>query len=340
MWLLCVALLLARVARADVLCASNGGCGKGLGFYAPPGCEACACCAPCPAGAWCRNADPTHNLTECPVGHANPDAGQHLASACARCAAGSIAPTAGLAACAPCNASLYSVPGAGACCPAGALSGAGSTECTPCSPGSACPAGVGLPCAAGSFSSAAAATACAACAPGRYSPTQGADACLPCPEDHTSGAGASACTLCAAVRGAGWLLPHVARGCRLPRGGAPSPLFSPNLTHPPPLALPPHPCISAAGHVQRCGLRVLHCEQGLCHWLHSAGLCHCPGCGAPAGASVVLRRAHSSCAAPRGKGAPGRQRLYGPLILFASYLSPILFPPPSPRTSSLEPGSR
>ena len=233
MWLcaLLFLLLLAQAAHADVLC---GGCaGKGQGYYAPPGCDVCACCAPCPPGAWCRNADPTGNLTECAVGRANPATGQRQASACAQCPANSIAPAAGLANCSACAPPLYSLPGTGACCPAGALSVAGSTECAACSAGSSCPAGVEVPCALGSFSAAAGAVACAACAPGRFSPSLGATACQPCPEDHVSGSGASACTLCAAVRG-GVL---AASGCASQR--APSWLF-PNPTALP-TPLPPYP---------------------------------------------------------------------------------------------------
>ena len=199
-------------ALADVYCGTT--CGNGNGWYTPTGCAACACCAQCPPGAYCRNTDVDGTTDLCPAGSANPDyGGKTLNAACKGCAPGTNASTPGSAVCSPCPANTFinatgeatctdcaagTFSGAGAllCCAAGRWSNADSGSCTACAAGSACPPGASAPtqCAAGTFSARLAAS-CTACDSGLYS-SAGAGTC--CAAGAWSATGSTKCTNCTA----------------------------------------------------------------------------------------------------------------------------------------------
>ena len=127
-------LLLQQPAVADVFCGAT--CKSGQGFYTPPGCASCDCCAPCPPGAWCRNVDANGTTTLCAPGSANPLNGSRSANACVACGVGQAAPQAGSATCRACVPGRFSAyEGAPECalCPQDHVApSAGASSCTLC----------------------------------------------------------------------------------------------------------------------------------------------------------------------------------------------------------------
>jgi hypothetical protein len=133
-FLLILLLQAQQPAVADVFCGAT--CKSGQGFYTPPGCAACDCCAPCPPGAWCRNTDANGTTTPCAPGSANPLNGSRNANACVACGVGQAAPQEGSTACRACAPGRFaSYEGAPECalCPQDHVApSAGASSCTLC----------------------------------------------------------------------------------------------------------------------------------------------------------------------------------------------------------------